>query len=260
LLRSTGTYTNFDDDIPKLCIVYSKYDITLDNFAENRENMTFDNFRRIAYAMFINLREMHSRNICHRDIKPQNILLNLVYHENETIVDMGELIFCDLSDCSINGTGPGGRGTAGYLSPDKMLAAELCHESSDIWSAGVTLVSILLGENPFDGADVSDSCDPELDHYSVYNIIRYIGPIPQEYRDSEDTEEDRLFSGTHLKFCPRGQPKFNKTLLYRRIFRATKYTKPEMKLVMKLIKSCLKVRAENRHSAAELVQLLEKGI
>ncbi len=76
----------------------------------------------------------HSNNIIHRDIKPQNILSS-----------KGKLILCDFG-LSINKNNIVGRaGSLLYISPE-VLKREKYNEKTDIWSAGVTYLTLLKSE------------------------------------------------------------------------------------------------------------------
>ncbi len=84
---------------------------------------------------------MHSKSICHRDIK----LDNLIFHEQSGIVkiiDFGFTVFCKEPlkvFC----------GTPSYMSPEIVSKKEYSGPAADIWALGVVMYVMLTGYLPF---------------------------------------------------------------------------------------------------------------
>lgn len=83
---------------------------------------------------------MHSKNVCHRDIKPQNIILDLGYECS--LIDFG--ISKKLKKEEFDKTTTGVKGTFKYLAPE--LMSKKAKDKSyidlfacDMWALGVTL-------------------------------------------------------------------------------------------------------------------------
>jgi|GEM_PF-1516151 len=94
------------------------------------------------------LDEAHRHNIIHRDIKPDNIIVNVVDDRLKAkVLDFGIAKLRD--DMASNLTQTGSiLGTPHYMSPEQCLGEELdCR--SDIYSVGIVLYEMLTGLVPF---------------------------------------------------------------------------------------------------------------
>jgi serine/threonine-protein kinase len=101
----------------------------------------------VAYAIEIAraLGAAHARHIVHRDVKPQNVLID---HEGSAkVTDFG--IARTLEE---DGLTADGRvlGTTDYVSPEQALGQDVTGQS-DFYSLGVVLYEMLTGEVPFTG-------------------------------------------------------------------------------------------------------------
>ncbi|CAN5529396.1 Stk1 family PASTA domain-containing Ser/Thr kinase [soil metagenome] len=87
----------------------------------------------------------HQRGLVHRDIKPQNILVDR--EGNAKVVDFG--IAKGMRDPGLTETGTG-MGTVHYVSPEQARGLEI-GPASDLYSTGVVLYEMLTKKLPFDG-------------------------------------------------------------------------------------------------------------
>jgi eukaryotic-like serine/threonine-protein kinase len=101
----------------------------------------------VAYAIEIAraLGAAHSRHIVHRDVKPQNVLID--EEGSAKVTDFG--IARTLEE---DGLTADGRvlGTTDYVSPEQALGQHV-NGQSDLYSLGVVLYEMLTGEVPFKG-------------------------------------------------------------------------------------------------------------
>jgi tRNA A-37 threonylcarbamoyl transferase component Bud32 len=99
----------------------------------------------VAYAIEIGraLSAAHAAHLVHRDIKPQNVLID---HEGRAkVTDFGIA-----RSLEVHGLTATGRvlGTTDYVAPEQALGQEVT-EQSDVYSLGVVLYEMLAGEPPF---------------------------------------------------------------------------------------------------------------
>jgi eukaryotic-like serine/threonine-protein kinase len=105
---------------------------------------------RIAHEVAEALSLAHERRVVHRDIKPDNILLDAA--GNATVTDFG----VSLVTGRTGGEGAGVTvGTPSYMSPEQALGEEL-DGRSDVYSLGAMLFEMLTGRVPFEGRTVQE--------------------------------------------------------------------------------------------------------
>jgi len=101
--------------------------------------------------MLAGLEACHNAGVAHRDIKPQNLLLDSRF--NLKLTDFGlSKVFESDADAMMKTTYVG---TRGYQAPELLLEKPY-DLTCDIFSAGVVLFILLTGYPPFEQAQVSD--------------------------------------------------------------------------------------------------------
>ena len=121
----------------------------------------------VVDAMLAGLAAAHRAGIVHRDVKPENVLLNDAvlssrqgsYAAAVKVTDFG-LARTATADqgpgttlaSSLGGAVPGGGliGTVSYLAPE-LVQSGTCDTRSDVYSAGIVLFELLTGRKPFTG-------------------------------------------------------------------------------------------------------------
>lgn len=116
--------------------------------------MTLSNILPIIVAVSRGLESAHNIGFVHRDIKPDNILLD--QNGDIKLADFGTTILLANSIEKDFVTG-----TTGYIAPEIYLKGEF-GVKSDLFSLGVIIATCLLGKNPFVG---------KKQHNTKFNII-----------------------------------------------------------------------------------------
>lgn len=99
------------------------------DYIQKYDVMTESEVRNIAKQLLKTINSMHSYNVIHKDIKPENIIYDKETRKI-TLIDFEE------------------KYTDEYRSPELVNGEELT-EKTDIWSTGITLYYLMTGNVPF---------------------------------------------------------------------------------------------------------------
>uniref|UniRef100_A0A7C9CXX2 non-specific serine/threonine protein kinase n=1 Tax=Opuntia streptacantha TaxID=393608 RepID=A0A7C9CXX2_OPUST len=118
----------------------------------------------------------HSMQICHRDLKLENTLLDGNSAPRLKICDFG------YSKSSVLHSRPKSTvGTPAYIAPEVLSRREYDGKTADVWSCGVTLYVMLVGAYPFE-----DPQDPKNFRKTITRIMAVQYKIPEYVRISQD--------------------------------------------------------------------------
>jgi serine/threonine protein kinase/Flp pilus assembly protein TadD len=136
-----------DSEKPRYFTMEFIQGISLREKVEKNGFLDADQAIRITLQVCEALQYAHEHNIIHRDIKPDNILLQN-HVERVRVADFG--IAQDISGRFTQVTQPGQStpGTLGFESPEQNLGGNL-DERTDIFSLGMTLFYMLTGQLPY---------------------------------------------------------------------------------------------------------------
>ncbi|OMJ73584.1 hypothetical protein SteCoe_27716 [Stentor coeruleus] len=115
----------------------------------NNKKIEESTLAQIMYQLLSGVAYYQSKNIVHRDLKLDNIVLESDNNWNIKIVDFGNACIQD----PIHGTS-GIFGTAYYLAPEMLLGAY--NEKVDIWSCGIILYILLTSKTPYYGKNAME--------------------------------------------------------------------------------------------------------
>ena len=125
---------------------------SLEDLLQREKKISPERAIEICKGILSALSEVHKKGIIHRDIKPDNVLLG----EN------GEPILIDFGIARVEEestqkpkTGTGMTiGTVTYMSPEQLEGNNIDYRT-DIYSVGILLYELLIGEPPFKGSSTS---------------------------------------------------------------------------------------------------------
>ena len=124
---------------------------TLRDILDYKRNFSVNEACSIMLQICDALSYVHSKNIIHRDIKPQNI-----FYSNDGGVRLGDFGISILLNSNYDVyENKKVMGTAQYLAPELVLGKKPSFQS-DIYALGITFFELLTGSVPFDSKDVSE--------------------------------------------------------------------------------------------------------
>jgi hypothetical protein len=118
-------------------------------FGSEKRVLTWEYLRGFLAQLCAALEYAHAENVIHRDIKPDNILIDS--RGRLKLTDFG--LAAMTTDLARSGSGHGG-GTLNYMSPQQ-LEGKHPQATDDIYAVGATLYELLTGETPFCSGDIA---------------------------------------------------------------------------------------------------------
>jgi serine/threonine-protein kinase len=118
--------------------------VTLKNVIERDAPMDPARAIGIAKQILIAARFAHKRGVIHRDLKPQNVMLDAEDHAKVTDFGIARAGGSEITEVGAI------MGTAQYLSPEQAQGADVT-AASDLYSIGVVLFEMLTAHAPFQG-------------------------------------------------------------------------------------------------------------
>lgn len=140
--------------------------MTLKEYIMRKRRLNFDETVEAAVQICDGLEHAHESGIIHRDIKPQNILL-----DNEGILKVADFGIARISDQNtLTMAGKDVVGSVHYISPEQARGGVI-DARSDIYSLGITIFEMATGRLPFVGDD------------AITIAMKHINQSPKRPRD-----------------------------------------------------------------------------
>jgi len=151
------------------------YEVAL-AFAKRKEKMPMEHIRLYVYQLMRALGYVHALGVCHRDIKPQNLLIDPETHL---------LKLCDFGSAKMLVKGEPNVAyicSRYYRAPELIFGASDYTAAIDVWSAGCVMAELILGEPIFAGESGIDQ---------LVEIIKILGtPTREEIRAMNKEYQD----------------------------------------------------------------------
>ena len=123
---------------------------TLKDMIRQRGTIHPDTAIRMTIRILAAVDHAHRNGIVHRDIKPQNILVDNQGRVKVADFGIARLKASQTTALEEGGTTGSALGSVHYFSPEQ-ARGEVADEKSDLYSVGVVMYEMLTGQVPFDG-------------------------------------------------------------------------------------------------------------
>ena len=117
----------------------------LRSFSKQKKYMPLLHIKLYSYQMIRGLAYMHALGICHRDVKPDNILIDTETHELK-ICDFGSAKKLVKGQPNVSYIS-----SRAYRAPELIFGATEYTTSIDLWSAGCVIAEMILQQPIFSG-------------------------------------------------------------------------------------------------------------
>jgi serine/threonine-protein kinase len=122
---------------------------TLSAEVKDKKPMDIERAKKFTFDICNGMESAHTANVVHRDLKPNNILIN--EESVLKIVDFGVAAATQSTDTKLTKTGLL-VGTPTYMAPEQVLGKDV-DERTDIYSLGAIMYEMLTGRPPYSGKD-----------------------------------------------------------------------------------------------------------
>ena len=166
----------------------------------NRGPLPFADVRRIMREVSDALAYAHVRGVVHRDIKPDNILLD-AQSGRALVTDFGIARATTEGESRLTATGTA-IGTPSYMSPEQCAGERELDGRSDLYSLGAVAYYMIAGQPPFDGPSTPVIMMKQVTEKPV-PVSRYRHDVPRDLESIvmtllEKSPDDRFASGADL--------------------------------------------------------------
>ena len=159
------------------------------NLLIERDVLTEEEAKFYLAELILSIESIHKLDCIHRDIKPDNILIDSTGHiklSDFGLAKISEKIFENRHDINSNTIYHHNKnyscvGTAYYIAPE-VLNKKGYGPEIDWWSAGIIFYEMLIGYAPFCSKDTSEVC------YKVLNWKKFF-KIPSKVKISSEAED-----------------------------------------------------------------------
>lgn len=167
-IENTVRFIEFFQTKSFLNIVMELCDETLERWINNFTGyISEDMLKDILIGLNNVFQFMNERNIAHRDVKLQNIMIKYVENSNTAINFLPKL--CDFGFSTLNENMQTRLGTPSTMAPEIMLNKSYS-KKCDIWSLGVIVFQMLYKQLPFKAKSQREILQVILNWNGVFNV------------------------------------------------------------------------------------------
>lgn len=177
VLRHSGIVNVFDygtaGEVPYIVLEYIRGRTLADYL--HQESPTFADTARMIHSIAVALNHAHVAGFIHRDLKPQNVLL-----DNEDLPHISDFGLA-LRYREEVANKRGAAGTPAYMAPEQAMGENhRIDERTDIWALGVMLYQMLCGKKPFGGGSDFAAIMNKILEGRVVEPSKILSTVPPE--------------------------------------------------------------------------------
>ncbi|ODV59249.1 Pkinase-domain-containing protein [Ascoidea rubescens DSM 1968] len=184
IVKYYGTFMNEDDGVIFIAMEFmagKSLDAVYKRVKKMNGRIGEKVIGKVAESVLRGLSYLHQHKIIHRDIKPQNILLN----------ELGEIKLCDfgVSGEVVNSLATTFTGTSYYMAPER-IRGNAYTVTSDVWSLGLTLLEVAQGRFPYFSSNLLEDNDGKNTNsttsLTTFELLSAILEFSPELKDEPD--------------------------------------------------------------------------
>lgn len=142
-----NSYVTIEGNPPEhyLHIITRAFPMDLSSYLKVNQCPNISLVKVFAYQLFSGIAYLHSLNICHRDIKTRNLLVD---------PDTGLLQICDFGSAKLispNDVSVSYIATRNYRAPELLYDCTMYGQPVDVWACGCVVAEMILGKPLFNG-------------------------------------------------------------------------------------------------------------
>ena len=186
---------------------------------KRRGRLSMEEVRRIMRETSDALSAAHQQGVIHRDVKPDNILLEGT-RGRVMVTDFGIAKALSAEGGTLTDTGIA-IGTPAFMSPEQAAGERMIDGRSDLYSLGVVSYQMLTGELPFNSPTVPgllmkqigtpatpvDQLRPDTPRELALTVMRCLEKDPEDRWPTADALRRALETGTYAGPSPRAAPR-----------------------------------------------------
>lgn len=212
----------------QILLPYKNFDLSA---LLKRRKLTAPEVKNLMFQLISGVAEMHDKSMIHRDLKPQNLLVDTTHSMMQlSIADFGlSRVFFPCSNRDNNNIIDNEYSTdvcTLWYRPPEILLGGKYDFSADMWSVGVIMAEMILGEHLFPG-------DSEIDE--LFRIFRVLGT----------PSADNWADGTTLPYFQSTLPRW-KPQSWLKVFKCDQYN-----AAMHLVRNLLQLDPQKRFTAKQ---------
>ena len=143
-------------DSQNIYIIMELCEVSLSAFIKKRQRLSESTCRIFVRMLAEAMKYLRANNVCHFDLKPQNLLLTRPTHSSSFVLKICDFGFAQhLSLEEVNDTI---KGSPLYMAPEIILKHKY-DPRADLWSIGVILYECLFGKAPYSSRSIQELLD-----------------------------------------------------------------------------------------------------